>query len=638
MDVRLEDGTVVKNVPEGITQRELMRRLGRGGTPPSQEWMNRTAASMTLADQPWYTRAAIQAGAGVDTLRQGIQQLLGGTTDESRREVARSREVKQALAQASDTGTLPSWMPTGGSALQFAGEAAPLMAVPVGAYTGAAMALPRAVQMMRGGQVAARVPARLGTAGAVGEGALAGGVAGALNPLANDESRLNNVLMGAAASSVLPGAAVAGRGVYSMVTPGGGAGRAGQQIAAGLGEGAADEAAVLRQTIDRLRAQPPSQRGAIPLSAAAQLSDPQLARLEAGSRARSGANWYDFDQAQARAVADELMGATGGATQIGQRKALRESNYQTMLNQAMGSINEPAFARNLSDFRAGLDTAMRSAESSNPAVRGMLTTIADEIDRLGPDFRPENLATIRANLAEKPPMIPQNNYQAAPRNSAATISTINRIDDLLNNATNNRWQGAVSAYRRDSDIVRSSQAASKVRGAFVDPETGRVRGVAADVGGDVPKITEAGLGRAMDVARGPRGEIVLDPAAAARLGNVLGALRQQGIVQSVKRSATAGGGSNTASDLMAARTAGQVGDVVAGMAGGPAGSGAKMVIDRALDFANTYRDRALAEALQDPQQLLRVLERRLQANQPLSTAEAGVLQILRGAPAAAVTQ
>jgi hypothetical protein len=154
----------------------------------------------------------------------------------------------------------------------------------------------------------------------------------------------------------------------------------------------------------------------------------------------------------------------------------------------------------------------------------------------------------------------------------------------------------------------------------------------------VPIITETSIGRAMNVARGPRGELVLDPAAAARLGNVLGALRQQGIVQSVKRSATAGGGSNTASDLMAARTAGQVGDVVAGMAGGPAGSGVKMVIDRALDFANTYRDRALAEALQDPQQLLRVLERRLQASQPLSPAEYGVLQILRGAPAAAVTQ
>ena len=29
MDVRLEDGTIVKNVPEGITQRELMRRRYR---------------------------------------------------------------------------------------------------------------------------------------------------------------------------------------------------------------------------------------------------------------------------------------------------------------------------------------------------------------------------------------------------------------------------------------------------------------------------------------------------------------------------------------------------------------------------------------------------------------------------------
>jgi hypothetical protein len=638
MDVRMPDGTIVTNVPEGTTQAELMRRLGRGGTPPSQEWMNRTAANMTLADKPWYTRAAIQAGAGVDTLRQGIRQLLGGATDESRREVAQSRGVKRALAEASDTGTLPDWMPTGGSALQFAGEVAPLMAVPVGAYTRAATALPRAVQMMRGGQVATQVPARLGTMGAIGEGALAGGVAGALSPVAGDESRLGNVLMGAAASSVLPSAAVAGRGVYSMVTPGGGAGRAGQQIAAQLGEGAADEAAVLRQTIDRLRTQTQGQRGPIPLSAAAQLSDPQLARLEAGSRARSGANWYDFDQAQARAVADELMGATSGATQIGQREALRKTNYERMVNQAMGSINEPAFAGNLSDLRASLNNAMMSPESSNPAVRGMFEELASEIDRLGPRFRPENLAVVRANLAEDVPMIPQNRFQGAPRNSPATIDMIKRIDQILNDVSNGRWQNAVNSYRRDSDIVRASQAASKVRGAFIDPATGRVTGKSADVAGDVPIITETSIGRAMNVARGPRGELVLDPAAAARLENVLGALRQQGIVQSVKRSATAGGGSNTASDLMAARTAGQVGDVVAGIAGGPAGSGVKMVIDRALDFANTYRDRALAEALQDPQQLLRVLERRLQASQPLSPAEYGVLQILRGAPAAAVTQ
>ncbi len=88
---------------------------------------------------------------------------------------------------------------------------------------------------------------------------------------------------------------------------------------------------------------------------------------------------------------------------------------------------------------------------------------------------------------------------------------------------------------------------------------------------------------------------------------------------------------------MAARAAGKVGDVVAGMAGGPAGAVTRGTLSAAMDWANTHRDRALAEALQDPQRLIQILEGRIRAGQPLSTAEEGVLQILRGVPAAAAS-
>jgi hypothetical protein len=41
MDVRLPDGTIVTNVPEGITQSELLRRLGKSTsketTPPPEK-------------------------------------------------------------------------------------------------------------------------------------------------------------------------------------------------------------------------------------------------------------------------------------------------------------------------------------------------------------------------------------------------------------------------------------------------------------------------------------------------------------------------------------------------------------------------------------------------------------------------
>jgi hypothetical protein len=84
-----------------------------------------------------------------------------------------------------------------------------------------------------------------------------------------------------------------------------------------------------------------------------------------------------------------------------------------------------------------------------------------------------------------------------------------------------------------------------VRNAFVDGETGRVRGVSLDSNGDVPKITEAGLGRAMDAARLPDKSLALSPQSNDRLTATLDALRRQNIVQGVKRTATAGSGSDT---------------------------------------------------------------------------------------------
>jgi len=634
MDVRLPDGTIVTNVPEGMTQSELLRRLGR--TPaPSQDFLANTMASMTMANKSPLERAMIQLGAGVDTTLQGARQLMAGKDDRQAidREVAQTRPLKRALAAQSDTGTLPDRymglpVPTGGSTLQATGEALPLMAVPVGTYAQAAKMLPRAFGLMRG----AAQPARIGTGTLMLDSALAGGASGALNPVIEDESRGTNVLLGTAGGAVLPAITGGVQGGINMIRRGG-QNRAGAQIAQELSPDA--DPTVLRQTIDRLRAGQTS--GGIPLSTAAQLRDPQLARLEAGSRARSGANWYDFDQAQAKAVSDEVQAATRGAQDVDVRRAMRSRNRELLFNQAMGSVNEPAFARDLVQFRSNLDVAERTAEASNPAVRNMLKELRGEIDRLGDEFTPEHLAVIRANLASKAPLMPTNAFQAAPRESPATMSVLKEIDAILNNATGNRWSPVLQAYKRDSDTVRASQAAGKVRDAFVDAATGRIRGVAADAAGDVPKITEAGLGRAMDAARGPRKELVMDPTANARLQAVLDALRAQNIVQGVKRSATAGGGSNTASDQLAAQAASRAGDVVAGMAGNTTGAITRSTLQKALDFANERRDQALAKALQDPNFLIQLLENRIKAGTPLSATEQGVYSILRGVTAASAT-
>lgn len=527
-------------------------------------------------------RVLANIGAGMADIGLGARGLYAdmfGSDKEKRaieEEVAEKRALDERLAES--TG--------GGKALQIAGNIIPSMAIP---------ALPLATGA-----------SRLAIAGG---GALSGALSGALMPRGQDESRGMNVGTGSVLGAAVPSAIFAAR---TMAAPFMGKTRAASDVAEAIipeGVTSPQRKVVLQQAMQRAQQSPQTGTSNIPLSVAARLSSPELARLEAGSRARSGANWYDFDQAQAKAVSDEVMAATRGAQDIDIRRAMRSKNREVLFRQAMGTINEPAFARDLAGLRSNLEVATRTPEASNPAVRKMLGELASEIDRLGDDFRPEHLAEIRANLASKAPLVPTNAYQAAPRESPATMSVLKEVDNILNNATGGRWSPVLQAYKRDSDIVRSSQAAGKVRDAFIDPSTGRVLGVSADAAGDVPKITEAGLGRVLNTARGPRKELVLDPTVNTRLESVLNALRAQNIVQGVKRSATAGGGSNTASDIMAARTAQAAGDAAMTAIGGQSGQLARGLLSGIRGAVDARKDRALAEALQDEQKFVELMQR-----------------------------
>lgn len=554
-----------------------LERKARGAVTVAPEPVLDPAAGMSTSD-----KILANIGAGMADLGTGVKSLytdMFGSEDDKRameQEVARKREIDKRLA-----GTV-----RGGGLLQVAGGVLPTLAIPgIPVATGAG---------------------RLATAAA---GAGTGAGYGAIVPRGEGETRTNSMILGGAIGGALP---LAMSAAGAAAAPFRGQSRAAQEVTEAIvpqGVSSPARRAVLEQTLQQMRqpVQAPA-GGNIPLSVAARLGNPELARLEAGSRARSGANWYDFDQGQARAVADEVMAATRGAEDVAARRALRSNNRSVLYNQAMGSINEPAFARDLTAFRANLDQAALSAEASNPAVRNMVQQLADEIDRLGPNFTPEHLATIRANLASKAPLVPTNAYQAAPRESPATMSVLREVDNILNSATGNRWQDVVGSYARDSNQVRAAQAAGKVREAFIDPATGRVRGVSADPAGDIPKVTEAGLGRALDAARGPRKELVLDPTANTRLESVLDALRRQNIVQGVKRSATAGGGSNTASDTFAAGTARAVSDVALDAMGGPAATVGRSIMGGIRGAVDAKKDRALAQALQDEQAFIRMLE------------------------------
>lgn len=588
-----------------------------GASAAAEEPKRKSTEGMGLG-----TRILANVGAGMADLGLGVRQLytdLTGTDEDKakvRQEVEDKRRLDAQLAEDSFDMPLGKYAAKG---LQIAGNVAPTLVLPAGGAVQSGRLLPLALRS-----------------------AATGAGLSAINPVGEDENRLTNMALGAGLSAAAPIAGAGINQVRRISTRAGGAERAGEQIAREVAEGATNKAAqrrALQQTLDRLQTAR-GQQGNIPLSTAAQLSDPQLARLEAGSRARNGANWYDFDQTQARSVSDELMRATSAADDLAARRALRSRNYDAARTQAMSSVNEGAFVNDLGRFRTNLDQAMLSSESSNPAVRNMLKAIADDIDRVtaaGMQYTPDHLATIRANLSGRQNPLDPNVFKAAPRDAPATVSVLQEVDNILNNATNNRWQGAVRSYARDSDAVRAAQAAGKVRGSFFDQETGRVLGVAADAAGDVPKITEAGLGRAMNAARGTDKSLVLSPEANRRLEDILGALRKQNIVQGVKRSATAGGGSNTASDTMAARAAGDAADAIMGAATGPAAPVARGVMTTIRSAADARKDEALAAALQNPDRMIEIIEAQLRRGEPLTPQMEYFLRVASGAPAATLS-
>lgn len=645
VDVVMPDGTVVEGVPDGITQQELARML-QGYTAPklTDEWRRNTMRSMAGAkakDSSWLKRALMSYGAGTQELITGAQQRLNDVfgNDERGAELKRRAADERAVAEGITENT------TGGQVAQIAGNVVPTLAIPVGAFANTAARagtfLPRAYQALRTGRAmapAATTTAKLGTAGLVGDAALSGATFGALRPTVEGEGALYNAATGAAYGSVLPTAGLGVNQIRRMTTSGGGGERAAERVVGELAGEGADQAArqnVLSRTLSQLRGLAP--QGPIPLTSAAQLDSADLARLERGSRTLNAGNWYDFDQNQARVIADEFGAATSDASELAARRSARKQAWDTNWAAAEQAVAPQVFRQEVRNLSSTIDSALMTSDAANPAVRNMLQQIGSEIERYGDKIQPGVLQQIRANLSGKYRPISQNAYEAAPRDSAATMLVLGEIDRILNNVSGNKWQTVVDDYSAGSRLVDQSKAAGRVRETFYDRGTGRVLGVSADAAGDVPKITEAGLGRAIGRGSDRAGNVQLSSAAQDRLNTVLQALRKQNITQRVARTATAGGGSNTASDRIAAEAAGQAADVIGGVAGAPGVAVARGGIDALRAFANTQRDRALAEALQNPQELLRMLEQLERAGQPLTAEQDALLRVLRGS-AAAVAQ
>lgn len=158
MDVRMPDGTVIQNVPEGTTKDQLVSKLKSNGVAIPTDWLTPQKTdpyANTAAGQSTAQNLLAGIGGGMMSLYLGGKQMLGMASPE---EIA---DHKRAMAGLGTT--------KAGTVGDFLGQAA--------------VTLP-----------AAFIPGANTLAGA----SILGGVTGALQPVSPDQSRIQNVALGAA--------------------------------------------------------------------------------------------------------------------------------------------------------------------------------------------------------------------------------------------------------------------------------------------------------------------------------------------------------------------------------------------------------------------------------------------------------
>ena len=95
-DVEMPDGTVIEDVPDHLTQADLMRVIDGGPAPLSQQQVDQAA----LEGAPWYQQAYQGVQEGMQDFTMSLQQLVESDMIdlEMAMEVAPNREaLKMAL-------------------------------------------------------------------------------------------------------------------------------------------------------------------------------------------------------------------------------------------------------------------------------------------------------------------------------------------------------------------------------------------------------------------------------------------------------------------------------------------------------------------------------------------------------------
>lgn len=196
MDVRLPDGTVISNVPDGISKAELVQRLARNGYDTSKLAPKEPAYNPT-DDMGTFDRLAAGLGKSMVDTGRGIGQLFGMVSQE---DVDAAAQRDKALM---DTGA--------GMTGNIAGQVGQMI-VP-GALAAKGLKAANAARLMAGG-----------AKGAIGRAALGSAAFAGTQPVLSGESRSGNMLAaglaGGAGQGVVSGVGALARPAAAAMAPG----------------------------------------------------------------------------------------------------------------------------------------------------------------------------------------------------------------------------------------------------------------------------------------------------------------------------------------------------------------------------------------------------------------------------------
>lgn len=523
-------------------QAALRRALAAGDTESAEVIRSDLAAAYEAEARNEYNpisemsatdRVRANVGAGLTNVWQGVKQAalpeaLEPRYGASEADVAGKRQIDRRLANSVE----------GGTAWQIAGEALPFFAVPAGGVARGMTAIPKVGNALAAAGVGSRVLPSM-----IAEGAAIGGAAGAAMPVAEGESRGFNALTSAVGGAAIP-AAVGGLGrVYRSLPLPGSRGLQERAVSRTMAREIPAPGRVAKDIDRALRAPRVTETP----STAVLLQDPRMASTELAYRAMPefSAGWQQMDDAANRARWDALDSTLGSTETVQAAREVTDAYKRDAFPKFLKSVNRGELNKQSIGFesavQARLNSAIQNADENAQQVYGYIM----QQKQKGARFSPQSLWNIRQTLKSWIEGVPPAGYEGTrgAKIDRPIKEVTDAIDSMLNTSSGNQWRRFLDGLAENLQKETTQKAGQNIRNAFVDEALGFPR---KPTRSGAPDVTPAALKQAFSKFGKNDFGPTLDWPQEDAVRQVMGDLGASDILAGAKKSATGGGGSQTA--------------------------------------------------------------------------------------------